>query len=146
MDVAGIRNMRTELNGLNVSSFYHFSSRLEGGLEVNRFFNTTKYLKEEKTQLSAWDFDLNIHYRIPLDKKLQAYPLAGFSHTSEKEKVAGEEVLEKFWSVNAGAGLLYELGKWSPHLEYSFTWGKMNQQFLLAGISYEIEWGHTERK
>jgi len=27
-----------------------------------------------------------------------------------------------------------------------FTWGKMNQQFLLVGISYELEWGKKEKE
>jgi len=53
---------------------------------------------------------------------------------------------ERFWSYNTGAGILYQLGKWGPHVEYMFTWGHQNQQFLLAGISYELEWGKKEKE
>ena len=48
---------------------------------------------------------------------------------------------ERFWYYNTGAGLLWEKGRWAPPVECSFTWEQLNQQFLLAGISYEIEWG-----
>jgi hypothetical protein len=32
IDLAYIRNIRHQLNGLNVSSFYHFNERLIGGI------------------------------------------------------------------------------------------------------------------
>lgn len=47
---------------------------------------------------------------------------------------------ERFWSYNTGVGLLWEKGRWAPPVECSFTWEQLNQQFLLAGINYEIEW------
>lgn len=147
IDLATVRNMRLQLNGLNVSAFYHFNERLIGGIEMNRFF-TSKHIKhEEAVELSAWDFDLNFHYLLPLGKTLRLYPLTGISHTSEKEYIIAldETAYEHFWSFNTGAGAVFELGKWAPHIEYMFTWGKMNQQFLLAGISYELEWGKKEK-
>ncbi|MBK7434303.1 MAG: hypothetical protein IPI66_10610 [Chitinophagaceae bacterium] len=142
IDIAGVRNIRHHLNGLNVSGFYHFSERFTGGIEMNRFFPNLQRIKGEEMELSSWDFDLNFHYLIPLTKKLKAYPLTGISHTSEKEwnKVNGEVIYDRFWSFNTGAGMVYTLGKWSPHIEYMFTWGHLNQQFLLAGLSYEVEW------
>jgi hypothetical protein len=140
-DVAAIRNIRHSLNGSNLSCFYHFNENLVGGLEMNRFF-PVKQTKEEKTaEYSAWDLDLNFHYLLPTKNKYRLYPLCGISHTAEKESpiTAGETHYENFWSFNTGGGVLYELGKWSPHIEYSFTWGHINQQFLLAGISYELK-------
>ncbi len=148
IDLASIRNIRHQLNGLNVSAFYHFNERLIGGIEMNRFVPVKREAKEESLEISAWDFDLNVHYLLPLDKTIKFYPLTGISHTSEKERnlTAGEIKYERFWSYNTGAGVLFSLGKWSPHVEYMFTWGHINQQFLLAGISYELEWGHKEKK
>lgn len=148
IDLAAIRNMRTEMNGLNVSCFYHFTERLTGGIEMNRFFPVHRKIGEEGIQLSAWDFDMNLHYLLPLHKNIALYPLTGISHTSDKEynTVNNESLYEKFWSFNTGVGLLCECGKWSPHVEYSYTWGHINQQFLLAGISYELEWGHHTAK
>ncbi|MFZ1784524.1 MAG: hypothetical protein WAU23_04930 [Ferruginibacter sp.] len=147
-DVAGIRSMRSELNGLNVSCFYHINERLTAGLEMNRFFAVTHVKEKEAFKASAWDFDLNFHYLLPVIKKIKLYPIAGISHTSEKEQTLGlEEVhIERFWSANTGAGLLVNIGKWAPHVEYLFTWGHLNQQFLLAGISYELEWGRTKKE
>jgi hypothetical protein len=76
------------------------------------------------------------------------YPLCGISHTSEREEdiASGERDYQRFWSFNTGAGILVSMGRWSPHAEYMFTWGHRNQQFVLVGISYEIEWGHPEKK
>lgn len=144
MDIASVSNRHSSMNGLNVSSFYHFSERLTGGIEMNRFFPVNKNIAGEEVQQSAWDFDLNVHYLLPLAKEWKLYPLTGISHTSEKEmnSKTGESSIERFWSYNTGAGILCELGKWSPHIEYSFTWGQINQQFLIAGLSYELEWGH----
>lgn len=148
IDLASIRNIRHQLNGLNVSAFYHFNERLIGGIEMNRFMPVSREEKEELLEVSAWDFDLNFHYLLPLNKTIKLYPLTGISHTSEKElnRTIGETSYERFWSFNTGAGVLFSLGRWSPHLEYMFTWGHINQQFLLAGISYELEWGYKEKK
>ena len=142
-DLAGIRNMRHQINGSNLSCFYHFNERIAAGVEMNRFYSVKKIAEEGMNESSAWDFDYNMHYLIPLSKKLVFYPLTGFSHTSEKEMntVTNESLYERFWSFNSGAGFLFECGRWAPHIEYSFTWGQINQQFLLAGISYELEWG-----
>jgi hypothetical protein len=148
LDLAAIRNIRTQINGLNVSCFYHFNNRLTGGIEMNRFFAVSRKVGDEEMKRSAWDFDMNFHYLLPLHKNIKLYPLTGISHTSEKEYIpaSNESHYEKFWSFNTGAGLLCECGKWSPHIEYSYTWGHINQQFLLAGISYELEWGHDSEK
>lgn len=143
-DLASVRNMRIELNGLNLSSFYHFNERITAGIEMNRFFPATHKKDGEEMRIAAWDFDLNAHYLLPFNKNWNLYPVAGISHTSEKEeilKLPGEALYERFWSYNTGAGLLWQKHNWGLHAEYLFTWGHINQQFLLAGFSYEIEWG-----
>lgn len=149
-DMAGIRNTQTPINGLNLSSFYYFNKHLAGGLEVNRFFPVNRRSGSEDIQISAWDIEVNFHYLLGMYKKLNVYPIAGISHTSDRELTDTKAVsqYESFWSVNTGAGILWGLGNWSPHIEYSFAWGPHNQQFFLAGISYDIEWGgrHQENK
>jgi hypothetical protein len=37
---------------------------------------------------------------------------------------------------------LIRSGRWVPHIEYTISWGHINQQFFLAGISYELEFKH----
>lgn len=142
IDLAAIRNTRLHMNGLNVSVFHHFSEKLVAGIEMNRFFPSHKTIGTEKVNQSAWDFDYNMHYLIPVHKGLKAYPILGFSHSAEKEHIEelNENIYNRFWSANTGVGLLLETGRVSPHIEYLLTWGKMNQQFVLAGISYEIDW------
>jgi len=46
IDLASIRNIRHQLNGLNVSAFYHFNERLIGGIEMNRFMPVSREEKE----------------------------------------------------------------------------------------------------
>jgi hypothetical protein len=144
IDLASIRNVRTPINGLNVSSFYHFNKQLVGGLEVNRFFPITRRSEAEEISISAWDIEVNFHYLVEIHKGLSLYPITGVSHTTDKEmNIANKESSHiSFWSLNTGGGILWELGHWSPHIEYSFAWGQHNQQFLLAGLTYEIELGH----
>jgi len=148
LDIATVRNVRHRLNGLNLSAFYHFNEKIVGGIEMNRFFPVKHETEGKSIGESAWDFDLNFHYLIPLGRQVRLYPLCGISHTSEREDdyAAGERAYERFWSFNTGAGILVSMGRWSPHAEYMFTWGQLNQQFVLVGISYEIEWGHSEKK
>lgn len=148
LDIASVRSMRNHLNGLNVSSFYHINEKLTAGLETNHFFAVTHVRAKQAFKVSAWDFNLNVHYLFPVVKKVKLYPISGISLTFEKEQaLASEEKhLERFWSVNTGAGLLVNLGKWGPHVEYLFTWGHLNQQFLLVGISYELEWGRAKHE
>lgn len=146
--MAAIRNMHTQLNGINISSFYHFNERLTGGIEMNRFFPVIKAADEASVKMAAWDFDLNFHYILPLSHHLSFYPVTGISHTSEKEfsdEYTDEVATERFWSFNTGAGFTWHKGRWAPHAEYLFTWGHDNQQFLLAGISYELELGNAHQ-
>jgi hypothetical protein len=139
-DLAGISNRHSNNNGLNLSVFYYFNEQISAGIEFNRFFPVNKNIEGDLITQSAWDFDYNLHYIIPVGKDWKVYPLTGFSHTAEKETntKTGESIFNRFWSYNTGAGLLFEWGKWSPHIEYSFAWGKINQQFFIAGISYEL--------
>ena len=141
LDMATIRNTQKPINGLNVSSFYYFNKHLAAGVEVNRFFPVKHKTEAEVMQISAWDIELNFHYLIPVYKKMNLYPITGISHTSDRELAAAKGIshYESFWSLNTGAGISWVFGNWSPHIEYSFTWGHHNQQFLLAGISYDIE-------
>ena len=147
LDLAGIRQMGHATNGLNVAGFYHFNEQLSGGIEINRFFPVTRNGYEEEYSLSAWDLELNFHFYMALSRHLQVYPISGISHTSEKEHSlhSGNNHFEKFWSYNTGAGLLWHHKKWAPHAEYILTWGHLDQQFLLVGISYELEWGRHKK-
>lgn len=144
IDIGAVRQKNNHNPGMNLSSFYHFNNRLLGGLELNRFFPVRRTIEEENVQLSAWDIEMNIHYLLPLYKGWKFYPVTGISHTSETELNEAEHFShqEKFWSVNTGAGVFVELGHFLPHVEYVFTWGRVNQQFILVGAGYEIEWGH----
>jgi hypothetical protein len=149
-DASFVKNISKKANGLNLSCFWHFNEQLTGGIEVNRFFPVNKKLREEDTKLSAWDFDLNFHYLITVHNKLKFYLISGVSHTAEKEYIGKAPELkyieENFWSFNTGAGILCECGKWSPHIEYTYTIGHIRQQFFLAGITYEVEWGHQSKE
>lgn len=139
-DLAGIRNAHSGLNGLNISLFNHFSDRFRAGLELNTFFPSHRLQKEEDITQTGLDFDLNFHYLFPLHESLSAYPIAGISHTLEKETGPEHQLLarESFWSFNTGAGLQVTHGRWIPHVEYLLTWGHINQQYLLVGVGYEL--------
>ena len=143
IDLGAIRQRNHHNGGVNISSFYHVNEHLLVGLELNRFFPVRRIIDDEELRLSGWDIEMNIHYRLPLLKSWQVYPITGISHTSEKElnEITRQSRYENFWSVNTGAGMLLELGKWRPYVEYNFSWGRLNQQFVLLGIGYEIEWG-----
>lgn len=143
LDLGYIREENHHAQGLNVSCFYYFNKHLKGGFELNRFFPVVQNTEEELL-VSSWDAEINFHYLVPVSNHLCIYPITGISHTSEKEENESthHSYFERFWSVNTGAGILWKAGRWLPHLEYTFTWGQLNQQFFLVGISYEIETGH----
>lgn len=147
MELAAVQNTSYHLSGVSVSCFYHFSKRINGGLELNRFFPKGTVKSNEDVQLSAWDLNLNFHYIINPEQKWRFYPIAGITHTSDKEELMknGECNYEHFWSLNTGAGLLYSKGKWAPHIEYHMSWGRHNQQIILAGFSYELAWGKEHK-
>lgn len=144
-DLAAIRQTFHKANGLNLSAFYHFNEKLAAGVEMNRFFPVTHKDKE----MSAWDFDFNAHYLFNMHHHFYFYPIAGFSHCFSKEistEPLGEAENARFWSLNAGAGLLWQKGKWGLHTEFLYTWGHFNQEFLLAGLNYEIELGRHHKQ
>lgn len=133
-------NGHSKLNGFNLSCFHHPDEHWTAGLKCIRFFPTHIINNEEELTLAAWDIELNAHYNIKLTHDWTFYPLAGIGHTSEKETTLGENHYARFWSLNTGFGIGYEKGHWGPHIELNRSWGKINQQFFLAGISYELEW------
>jgi len=141
-DLAAIRNTQSGLNGINVSLFNHVNEKLAAGIEINTFFPAHYMDKQEEMTLTGLDIDLNLHYLVKLDDHFHFYPIAGISHTLEKE-YEGEHLLtrESFWSFNTGAGLQVTHGRWIPHIEYLLTWGHLNQQFILAGVGFEIKSG-----
>ncbi len=148
LDCSEVTNTKIALNGINVSIFYHFNESLSGGVEINRFFNKNFIERENNSEhtvneidLSVWEFSYNFHYNISISKHWKFYPIMGFSHTSDKEKFIrlGKVHTDHFWSFNTGLGIKYAIGKISPHVEYLFTWGKINQEFLLVGFSYELK-------
>jgi len=144
-DLAAIRQTFHKVNGLNLSTFYHFNEKLAAGVEMNRFFPVV----HKEAELSAWDFDFNAHYLLNLHHHFYFYPIAGFSHTFSREvstEPMGEALNDRFWSVNAGAGLVWQKGKWGLHTEFLYTWGHFNQEFLLAGLNYEIELGRHHKQ
>ena len=144
IDIGAVRQKNNHNTGMNLSGFYHFNKKLLGGIELNRFFPVRRTIEEENVSLSSWDVEMNIHYLFPLYKGWKIYSVTGISHTAEKELSEADHFnhVENFWSLNTGAGILVELGHFLPHVEYVFTWGQVNHQFILAGVGYEIEWGH----
>lgn len=145
LDFGAIRQTLHDVNGFNLSGFYFFTKHLSGGVEMNRFFP----VHHGEEEVSAWDFDFNFHYLFDLHHHLYVYPITGISHTSEKEvslHAMGEAVTDRFWSVNAGAGLLWQKGKWGIHTEYLSTWGHFHQEFVLAGVNFEFELGKHHRQ
>jgi len=143
IDLGAIRHVENQSTGINISGFYHLTEKLKVGMEVNRFFPVTRQKEESDLRLSAWDIDFNLQYLLPLNKSKswRFYPIAGVSHSSEKETLLDKSEIrvERFWSVNTGTGLLWQRGKFGTHFEYLLTWGHINQQFLLAGINVELE-------
>lgn len=111
--------------------------------EINRFFAAKKIINNEEGELSALDFDLNLHRYFDLSHKLRCYPIVGISHTSEKELnlISKEAHYINFFSANTGGGFVYELNKrWHPAVEFTYAWGKLfDQQFLLVNVAYEID-------
>ncbi len=144
-NVAANQDIVKAASGYNMSCFYHFTRHFSGGLELNHFFPKLHRSTKEEFELSANDIDLNFHYDLPLYKKLICYPITGISHTSEKEYNLHnqETVYHRFYSFNTGAGLYLEGYIIMPFVEYSLTVGQLTQQFVLAGISYELDWKHT---
>ncbi len=144
IDLASIRNIHTSHTGLSVSSYYYLTKHLSGGLEVNKFFPIHRVVHEEDLQHSATDIDLNAHYNFHVFKNIIFYPITGICHNSDNEKnlETGKRQSKQFWSFNSGAGITLENAKCSPFVEYSYTWGQLNQQFLMAGVCIEIEWGN----
>lgn len=140
LDLGEMYNGHSKLHGVNLSYFHHLDEHWSAGLECIRFFPAQKQKNGETITLSAWDLELNAHYNIPESHVWAFYPLVGFGHTREEEKIASEKELLKTWSLNTGAGISYEKGHWVPHLECYRSWGKFNQLFFLAGVSYEIDW------
>ena len=62
-----------------------------------------------------------------------------FFHFKELNLISNEKITTNFFSVNTGGGFVFELTeKWHPAIEFNYAWGKINQQFLLITLAYEM--------
>jgi hypothetical protein len=143
IDAGYIKNFHNDLNGLDISSVLYFNKKWAMAFEINRFFAAKRIVNNEEEELSALDFDLNLHRYFNLSHKLRCYPIVGISHTSEKEvnQMSKDVHHINFFSANTGGGFVYELSKrWHPAIEFTYAWAKeFNQQFLLVNVAYEID-------
>jgi hypothetical protein len=138
VDVAGVRNHTFNLYGANTSVFYHFNESLSAGVEANRFFAKKKGNADEEIYFSAWDYDFNLHYLLPVTKKFSLYPVLGFGFSFEREESkAGINRLHRKY-FNTGAGILFNTGIIKPHIEYVLATHRKTEQFALAGITIEL--------
>jgi len=142
IDVGYIKSFHSGLNGLDISSVLYFDKKWALAFEINRFFTSKKIIDNEEGELSALDFDLNLHRYFNLSNRLRCYPIVGISHTSEKELITTSKNVHyiNFFSANTGGGFVYELNeRWHPAAEFTYAWGReFNQQFLLVTVAYEI--------
>jgi hypothetical protein len=141
IDAGYIKNFHNNLNGLDISTVFYFNKKWALAFEVNNFFSSKKMIKSEEVELSALDFDLNIHRYFSIAHHFKFYPILGISHTSEKEKnlSLNETHYIDFFSMNTGAGITFGVKKrWHPAIEFTYAWGRFNQQFLLINVAYEI--------
>jgi len=141
IDIAAVRNQSLQLHGVNASVFYHFTEQFSAGTELNRFFAAPKEKQGEVIYLSAWDFDINLHYYLPVSKRIILYPVLGISYSSEKEesKSSSEKNHRKYF--NSGAGIIWNTKNIKPHLEYVLANSRKTEQLVLAGITIEFDLG-----
>jgi len=138
VDIAAVRNHSLRLHGTNASLFYHFTKHFSAGIEVNRFFGTQKIKQGETVRLSAWDFDMNLHYYLPASRQIILYPVLGISYSREKEASLNESELRHLKYVNTGAGILFGSRTWKPHIEFILANGKKTEQLVIAGLNIEL--------
>ena len=138
VDIAAIRNHSLQLHGANASLFYHFTKHLSAGIEVNRFFGAQKIKLGEMVRLSAWDFDLNIHYYLPASRQIILYPVLGISYSREKETKLNGTELHHLSYVNTGAGILFGNRIVKPHIEFILANGRKTEQLVIAGLNIEL--------
>lgn len=138
VDIAAVRNHSLRLHGTNASLFYHFTKNISAGIEVNRFFGTQKIKQEETVRLSAWDFDINLHYYLPVSRQIILYPVLGISYSREKEKRLNASALQHLKYINTGAGILFGSRTWKPHIEFILANGRKTEQLVIAGLNIEL--------
>lgn len=138
VDIAAVRNHSLRLYGSNASIFYHFTKNISAGIEVNRFFCTQKIKQEETVRLSAWDFDINLHYYLPASRQIILYPVLGISYSREKEASLNASELRHLKYVNTGTGILFGNRNWKPHIEFILANGRKTEQLVIAGLNIEL--------
>ena len=116
--------------GLGVKGQYEVREHLRLEAAVNYFFKAKEF--------SMWDFNLNVHYLVPLNDKCNVYPIIGPSLMTAKG-YGFFEFKTKF-GVNAGAGIEYKLNdeiKVNCDFKYQHfnDWG---HPVLAIGFCYQL--------
>ena len=86
--------------GVGAKVQYEFIDNWRAEASFNYFF--------KKDYCTMWDFNLNVHYLIPVGS-LNIYPLAGFTLLGNKVEVLGVSHSDSDFGFNAGAGIEFPI-------------------------------------
>lgn len=146
LDLGVIRNFDSKLNGISGSFIHNFSKHWAAAFDLGYFPSASRTESSITTTGTAFDISCKLYYKMPISKYWEIFPIAGISHTWDKETetVFGawtETTITKtnFFSVVPGIGIKVKNSKLAPFAEFLYATGTKNQPFLLAGLSYEFE-------
>ncbi len=136
--IAPSLEMNEQLFGVNSRLYYGPNDHFCFGPEVT-FFPYQEI--DEEYELTVAELNLNAHYIFELTHKLGIYPLTGLNYSIEKERFIEETSQNKKedeFGWNYGFGAHYNLGKLFAFFEFKGVAGKLNDEFISAGVIFSI--------
>ncbi|GAA4272761.1 outer membrane beta-barrel protein [Aquimarina gracilis] len=138
LGIAPSLEMNEQLLGINGRIYYGPNDHFCFGPEVT-FFPYQEI--NEEYELSLTELNLNTHYIFELTHKLGIYPLAGLNYSIEKERLINQNTQtkeENEFGLNYGFGAHYNLKKLFAFIEFKGVAGKLNDEFISAGVIFSI--------
>lgn len=135
--------------GINFRGYYNLAdNRICFGPEFTYFKKRTENSASEEIDISLFEINLNAHYLFEVTHKLGIYPVIGLNYSQEKEDYTDteEEVTEKKWGMNVGAGTHYTVNKFTVFLEYDHLFSDLSQNTFILGAFYTFGKKSEERE
>ncbi len=124
-------NTDAEITGVGVKYQYNLTEQLR----VAPAF--TYFIQNHDSKVSAYAFDVDLHYLFPLEYNLTLYPIAGLNFTN----IDQDSNTDSGFGLNAGVGIQYPV---ADNLVLNAEWKRsilmnLNDQPVISfGVSYKF--------
>jgi opacity protein-like surface antigen len=131
-----------EAFGNHVRMYFNFSDNFKVYSEFARYYEVTEKNENETVGYDMREISLNMNYAVLFGDKFGIYAIIGFDYTYGRQATKVNEVVnERFkedLGMNAGFGVFYKMGRFTPYVESRSIYNRVNYLVFTGGLAYSF--------